>query len=875
LIERLDEGIKRELTLISAPAGFGKTTLLSEWIHKITLPVAWVSLDKGDSDPVHFIHYLIAAMQTIESSIGKAALTVLQTPQPPPIESVLSNLINEITAIPEDFALILDDYHLVEAKQIHNMAEFLLDHLPQRMHLVIATRVDPLLPLARLRGRNQLTELRASDLSFTTTETTEFFNKVMTLGLSSADITRLESRTEGWIAGLQLAALSMQDRKDIPAFIKTFSGDDRHIVDYLAEEVLNRQPDHIRNFLLQTSILNRLTGSLCDAVTGQENGQQMLNELEKGNLFIIPLDNKRSWYRYHHLFADLLQQRLRQTQGDVVPELHKRTSEWYEQNELITEAVDHALAAEEFDRASRLVEENVKIVLMHGEVTTVLNWLEALPKEVVRAHPRLYIDHAWALYLTNRPNAVEPLLQDAERGLQSKNLDESAITSGWRGEVMVLRAWVKRCQGNLDQAIELSEQALKHLTEKQSFVRCLNILSLAGAWYYSGDSAQAIQALRECIPMCQADRNPLGVTGGAYDLAELLVIQGNLNQAIATLKQALQWVTAQGVQHFPATALLYAGIGDILREQNDLKAAEHHIEACLELSELGLKTASGQGFLSLARLKQALGDTNSARDALRKAEQAVQDWEPPQIVADLAAHRVRFCLAQGNIKAAIQWKQESGLRSDEEPTYLHEFELITLARVLIAQGKTQPKEAYLSDAIELLKLLHRTAQAGNRIGRVIEILVLQALVLKMQGDTTQAITVLEQALSLAEPEDYIRTFADEGSQMALLLEKLLNAKKSDQGDGKVGYTQAYVKKLLFAIKASPLTKTDYGLIEPLSDRELDVLNLIAAGLTNKEIANELFISLNTVGSHTKNINSKLDVHNRTEAVAKAKELGLL
>jgi LuxR family maltose regulon positive regulatory protein len=697
-----------------------------------------------------------------------------------------------------------------------------------------------------------MTELRTPDLRFTSDEAATFLNQVMDLDVSDDEVAALETRTEGWITGLQLAGLSVQGlhSDDLPGFIADFTGSHRYIFDYLADEVLQQQSEDIRNFLLQTSILNRLTGSLCNAVTGQDDGQETLERLEAANLFIVPLDTERHWYRYHHLFADLLRQRLQQLQPDTISELHRQASQWYEQNELITEALGHALAAADYERATQLVAANALLMLTRGQVSTVQDWLDALPSERIRTHPRLCIDQAWALYLTNRPSAVEPILVDAERGLQSGVLAEQPTTSGWLGEVMALRAWVKRSEGDLDQAIELSQKALEHLTEKQMFVRCMNILSLAGAWQDSGNPAQAVQALVDCIPKCMADGNPLGVMGGAYDLAQLQVIRGQLHQARKTLHDALLWATEQRVQRLPAAALLHVGLGVVLLEQNDLQAAEDHLETGLEL------------------LKQARGDTEGARDAFQNAEQAARNWEVPQTVAGLAAHRARLLLAQGDLAAAIQWRQKAGLRSDDDPTYLREVELITLARVLIVEARAQSDKSSLSDVLKLLERLQQTAETGERMGRVVEILVLRALALQAQDNVDGAIIVLERALVLAEPEGYVRLFVDEGTPMARLLYEAATR----------GIAPDYAGNLLAAFPDADSTHAQRlrseG-VEPLSQRELEVLQLIAEGLSNRELASRLSLSLNTVKAHTRNLYSKLDVNSRTQAVAKATALGIL
>jgi LuxR family maltose regulon positive regulatory protein len=564
---------------------------------------------------------------------------------------------------------------------------------------------------------------------------------------------------------------------------------------------------------------------------------------------------------------------LRKVSPEHIPDLHRRASDWYEQNDLITEALHHALAAEDFERAARLAAANALPMLMRGEVATVQNWLNALPQNVVRSNPRLCIDQAWVLHLNHRPDAIEPFLQDAELGLQSSDLAEQAEISSWLGEVLALRAWVKRSQGDLAEAIELSYEALERLTEEHVFALCLNLVSLAGALRYVGDTAQAIQVLTDCIPLCQASGNYLGVMADTYDLAELWVMQGHLHQAKTVLGDALGWATQQGVEQMPATSMVYAKLGDVLREQNDLQAAEDHLSAGIKISHGKLAIVSGQAYLNLARLKQARGDVDSARSTLHQAEQAVSGWETPEIVADMAAHKARMWLGQGDLPEAVRWMHQSRIRSSKEPTYLHEFELLTLARVLIAQASAQSDESALQEALELLQRLHQTAEAGERMGRVIEISMLQALALSQipvqepaQGETSLALAALMRALVLAEPEGYVRMFVDEGEPMARLLYEALAH----------GIAPEYVGRLLAAFpEVVPAQPKHPEMVEPLSARELEVLGLIAKGHSNQEIATKLFLSLNTVKVHCSHIYGKLGVKSRTQAVAKGETLGIL
>lgn len=900
LYERLDEGTRGKLTLLSAPAGFGKTTLVSEWASRGTAPVSWLSLDEGDNDRVRFLSYFIAALQAIESNIGNAALTVLQSPQPPQIEPILRGLINEIAELPDGpvsgpqagspspissnsaedgFVLVIDDFHHLENPQILDAVIYLIDRLPPQVHLIIATREDPPLPLARWRAQGQMIELRASDLRFTESEAANFLNQAMGLELSADAVAALESRTEGWIAGLHLAALSLQRQADPEDFIRSFAGDNRHVADYLVGEVLSQQPETVQRFLLRTSVLKRMCGPLCDALVDGDamsgGSQSVLEQLDRANLFVVPLDNRRRWYRYHHLFVELLRTRLRRMHPEQIPELHRQASNWYERNDLTSEALGHAASASDFGRAARLTAANALPMLIRGEVSTVQRWLDALPPQMIRHNPRLSIDQAWVLHLNQRPETIEPLLRDAERALESSEYAEGASASSWIGEILALRAWIKRNQGELAEAIELSHEALKHLTEEHVFALCLNLVSLAGALRYVGDTAQAIQVLTDCIPLCQAAGNNLGVMADTYDLAELWVMNGRLHRAQAALEESLRWAAEQGVQQMPATSMAHVKLGDVLREQNDLQAAADHLAAGIELSEGRLAIVSGQAYLGLAKLKQAMGDTAAARAAVQRAAEVVRGWETPEIMAEIAAHQARLLLEQGDLTAALRWVLSSGISNSEDPIYLHEYELLTLARVLLAQARAERDEGRLRQATELLQRLRQSAEAGERIGRLVEVAMLRALALDQirsmrprHDQTDEALTALETALELAESEAYVRTFVDEGEPMARLLYQAAAR----------GIAPEYTGRLLAAFPEAASTeskRTSDDLIEPLTARELEVLGLIARGRSNREIAAELFVSVNTVKVHCSNIYGKLGVRSRTQALAKAETLGIL
>ncbi|MBU4449659.1 MAG: LuxR C-terminal-related transcriptional regulator [Proteobacteria bacterium] len=851
LLERLNDGLHRKLTLISAPAGFGKTTLLSEWIHQSEIPVAWISLDKGDSDPVHFLNYLIAALQTLEVSIGKAALTILQSPQPPPVEFVITNLINEITTILKNFVLVLDDYHLIDAKQIHTVVEFLLDHLPKQMHLIIATRSDPPLHLARLRGRDQLTEFRASDLCFTVNETSIFFTKVMNLKLTSDDIAMLESRTEGWIAGLQLAAISMQGRKDIPAFIKAFTGDDRHIVDYLVDEVLNQQPEHVQDFLLQTSILRHLSGPLCDFITGQKKSHQMLDELERANLFIIPLDNRRRWYRYHHLFADLLRQRLKLTQGDLVPELHRRASVWYEDNALEIEAFHHATAANDVERAARLIEGEGMPLHFRGAVAPVLNWLESLPTTVLDARPSLWVMYASALSMTGQLTGVEEKLQAAEAALQGAEPDDR--TQNLVGHIAAIRALLAASQHQVETIIAQSRRALEYLHPDNLAVRTATIWKLGIAYQLQGDRTAASRAYTEAISISQASGNIIINIVATTGLGNVQEAENQLYLAAETYRRVLQLV---GDPPLPVACEAYLGLARICYEWNDLDAAQQHAQ---QSTLLARQIENTDRFVAcevfLARLKLAQGDVDGAVAILTKAGQSVRQHNFMHRMPEVAAAQALTLLHQGNLAAASHLAQT------------HELP-ISQVRVLLAQGDT-------SAALAVLEPLRQQAEAKGWEDERLKVMVLQAVALHTHGEKDKAAQLLGDALALAEPGGFIRIFVDEGIPMAQLLSEAAAH----------GIMPDYIGKLLAVFEAEEQKSEDKSylppappaqpLIEPLSQRELEVLQLIAQGLSNREISERLFLALSTVKGHNRNIFGKLQVQRRTEAVARARELGLL
>ena len=883
--ERLDRGTASKLTLVSAPAGFGKTTLLTEWLTAGPAGpgderlVAWLSLDRGDNDPASFWTYVIAALRTAASGVGEGALALLQAPQPPPIETVLTVLLNDLGGIAADIVLVLDDYHVIDARQVQDEMEFLLDHLPAGLHVVIASRADPALPLARWRARGELAEIRAAELRFTPDEAAAYLNQMMGLQLTAGDVAALEGRTEGWIAALQLAALSMQGRDDVASFIAGFAGDDRYVVDYLAEEVLQRQSDRVQAFLLQTSILGRLSGPLCDAVTGQGGGKAMLEALDRGNLFLVPLDDRRRWYRYHRLFADVLQARLLDEQPGQVPNLHRRASVWYEQNGEPSVAIGHALAAEDFERAADLVELTIPAMRMSRQEAALRGWLKALPEEVVRVRPVLSVGLAGALLAVGEFEGVEGRLRDAERclgatsgigaGSPAPPAEIAVNDEEFRrvpAAIELYRSALAMARGDVLGTVRHARRAIDLSPEEDHLVRA-SAAGMSGlAFWTSGDLEAGHSGYAECVAGLRRAGHIADIFGCAIALADIRSTQGRLGEAMRTYEQALQGAPEQGGPVLRGTADMLVGMSEVHRERDDLHAATQHLLRSQELGEhTGLPQNRYRWRVAMARIRQAEGNLPGALDLLNEAERLYMgDFFPN--VRPVPALKARVWIAQGSLGEALGWAHEQGLSVDDDLSYLREFEHITLARVLLARYEGERAERSLHEATRLLERLLLAADEGGRTGRVIEILVLRALAHQRLGDIPAALACLERALTLAEPEDYVRVFIDEGPPIASLL----------QAAAKQGIARNYVSRLLAAVSEtehdSPIKQ---ALIEPLSERELDVLRLLGTDLDGPDIARELTVSLNTVRTHTKHIYAKLAVTNRRAAVRRAQELDLL
>jgi LuxR family maltose regulon positive regulatory protein len=902
LIERLDAGLAAggtpAVALISAPAGFGKTTLVSEWLTGCDQKVAWLSLDEGDSDPTRFLTYLVAALQTIVADLGERLQAALQSPQPPATEAILTRLLNEIATIPGDIILVLDDYHVLDSKPVDQALTFLIEHLPPQMHLVIASREDPHLPLARLRARGQLTELRAADLRFTPTEAAEFLNRVMGLNLPAEDVAALEKRTEGWIAGLQLAALSMQGHQDTASFIKAFKGSHHFVLDYLLEEVLHQQSESVQTFLLRTSILNRLCGPLCDAVLHDNagSGQESLEYLERANLFIVPLDNERHWYRYHHLFADLLRQRLGQSLSPAqIAEFHLRASLWYEKNGDEAEAFQHAFAAGDFGRAAGLAELAWQGMDDTFQTAAWLGWVKKLPEDVIRNRPVLSTQMARAFMDAGEPENSEACLQDAERCLNGSSdemvvVDEAQLEA-LPGVIAMTRAYNAQVQGDLSATVKYADLALQLIPEGDLFRRAQATITLEVTHWARGDLESAGFALGDWMNSMQKAGNFVFVVASAFAMADIQVALGRLREAVKTNHQAIQLASKHGKDAQHITAHHYLGLAMLHYEMGEDGAAAEHLQKAREIGEqTTLVDWSYRWHIAQARLKESGGELEAALVQLDEARRAYVKTPIPD-TRPIEALKVKVYLKQGRLDKAQNWVRAEGLSADDEISYLGEFEHLILARVLMAEYQSSQSRRSFLQAIGLLERLLKAAEAQRRIGSVIEILAAQALAHQVQGNLHLALASLERALTLAEPEGYVRLFVDEGEPMRLLLLDFRSWIEK-QPSVRSHLPRDYVEKLLSAFDKpaekqsgarrgnSELIEPEVRpakdmLVEPLSERELEVLRLVAQGLTNNEISQRLVVALSTVKGHNLRIFGKLQVQNRTEAVRRARELGLL
>jgi LuxR family maltose regulon positive regulatory protein len=883
LVRRLEEASSRELLLVSAPPGFGKSTLLADWARGAGRPVAWLSLDSGDNDPARFWGYLAAALEQVRPGLRERVLPLLQGPDLSAPDTVVAAIVNELAAHPGAFSLVLDDYHAIDLPAVHEGVGLLIERMPPGLHLVLAGRSEPPLALASMRAGGQLAELRAQDLRFTPEEAGALLREAWGLDLSDASVVALTERTEGWAAGLQLAALSLRGASDPFRLIQEFTGSHRYVLDYLTEEVLERQPDDVRSFLLETSILERLTGPLCDAVTSRSDGQLMLESLERSNLFLVALDEERRWYRYHRLFADLLQVRLLERDGEGVQERHRRAAAWSNEHGLVDEAVRHAIAGRDAGWAARIVERHVDEVMRRGEGATLRSWLSALPPEVVRARPGLCLVQAIAAFNAGQFARAESLLDDAERALTATGGEPESVPTNPEGvlatvaaTVNTVRAALATARGATGRARTLVDRAVSILAEQGRGPSLSVRWNLALADWMDGRLGEAECGLADIVAEARTAGVPhLALTAGA-SLARVQRAGGRLSAALRTYREGLELGAAASGATVPTTGESHVGLAEVLYERDQLDDALHHAAEGVRLCRQLLSTRPlGVGLAALARIRQATGDPAGAADVMDEADRLVPGLDVVSLYNPVPARRARLLLAQGKLAAAADWVDERGLSEEDEVTYAREAEYLVLVRLLLARGVPDR-------ALRLLARLCGTAEAQDRNESIVEVRALEALALGALGDRERALSSLSAALAVGRPEGFVRVFADEGRPMAALLAALATSgrKKSDAA-GEV--PADYLDRVLRAAQrahgdpgsASRETTSAGGLVEPLTGREQEVLERLASGRSNREIAIELVVTLETVKKHVTHILEKLGAANRTQAVALARGLGLI
>ncbi len=857
LIQKLNQASDRGFFLFSAPAGYGKTTLLSTWLRSLDVPAAWYSIDEADNDPVRFLAYLSAALGKIDPILEELIGSRIQTPPLPPVEAVLTPLINRLAQVSQPFWLALDDYHLVQNPFIHETVQFLVTHRPQPLHLALVTRADPPLPLSRLRACSEMVEVRLDDLQFSQLEATEFFNRTMGLRISRTDAARITARTEGWITGLQIAALALQNAEDIPSLIGSFTGGQRHIFDYLLEEVLQRQPEGLQTFLLKSSILKELNGPLCDAVTGQTGSQAILELLERANLFVVALDEQHCWYRYHHLFSDLLRQRLEHTQPGLALALHLQASQWYEKNSKMTEAIGQAFEAQDFARAARLIDKTADATFLNGEIRTFLGWMELIPQVIASQHPILCVYHAEALLLSGKPmGEVAKLLEGTP-------------------EYDAIQALIASYQGDVHLSKSLSARALAHLPVGSVFLKGAITSALGAILLLGGEVEPAIQAFRVAAEIGRENGNRMLEVIALSRQAQIHMVQGDLQQAEEQTRKALEISKSRQGDYLPLSGMPLMVLAYLLYERAELKQALSYIEKAIELSQLSGGFWSVDCYIVHAFILQSIGNGTGAREAYANARTIASQTRANRFdEIYTGAYEVRLFAAQGNTRAARQWVKRNMLdepgpvsgvaeaRYQPQLFHLVELEQISLARVTLAQGGAEK-------ALEILTALFPESERRGRTRSLVENMVLQAVAYQAQRRLEAACGALEKALALAEPGGFVQIFVDEGQPMKKLL--LAAAARGIQPQYTAGLLGAYENSWAASLTRSVLEGTP----EKLSARELNVLKLVAQGSSDKKIAETLFISPETVHKHLNNIFGKLGVHNRTEAAARAQQLGLL
>jgi LuxR family maltose regulon positive regulatory protein len=878
LIQRMNEGAGRKLTLVVAPAGFSKTSLLGQWIAQTDRAVAWISLDDNDNEIARFLSYFILALQKIDEEVGVEPLAVLQASQSPEIDTLLAMLVNELSALEGSFSLILDDYHAITNPEIHESLHFLLDHSPPNLHLIIAGRADPFLPISRYRARGELVELRMEDLRFSSDEAAQYLNQVQHLGLSEGDVLALDSRTEGWISGIHLAALSLQGHKAPSQFIAELTGDDRYIIDYLVDEVLSQRPSGTQDFLLKTSILERMNPGLCDAITGETDGKQLLNALEQANLFILPLDNRRYWYRYHRLFADMLRQRLEENYSkSEISTLHQRASNWHEENSLVFEAIGHSISAEDFESAIRIIDQNAGMIFATSQLTSLAKLWGHFPQEVVLHHPKICLLFSWAWLATGHPDKAENCVrvvdesfgaEEGDLGVKELPVDvQSALV-----EVAVIRSQIAITRGDIASARELSELTLPLLEEDEGPYlynappdsRTVAYFNLGMAHALAGELTDAEIPLTEALNLGRERNNLHIVAVGCGHLARILRLKGQIPRAKQVCEQGLSDLEAM-LGRSPLSGLLLSELGLIEYEWNNLeRAQELFLDAVTVAKPWGFWEALTPGYFGLARVRSVVGNVQGAFDALTELE-TLGENNPSLVMPVVKSSRVLLKVLEGDFDAGLEWAEAAGIGVGDEISYASEGDYLLLARILISAERW-------SEAEGLIDRLLPGVESGERYGRLIELFILKALSLEGQGDEEAAFDSLSRALELGEDKGYVRIFLDEGTAMQALLGRALSR----------GISREYVRGLVKAFEVgdagylSTARSTPIPpLIEPLSDREVEVLRLLRTELSGPEIAQELSIALSTMRTHTQSIYSKLGVANRRSAVRKAEEFNLL
>jgi len=877
LIKRLDEGLhlQKKLTLVTAKAGAGKTTIVSEWVNQQSLPSAWISLDPRDNQLFRFVNYFHAALAQIGLKINPVQLNQPEIDPSAWVETLLANLLNRSITKESPFILVLDDYHLINNEKIHEALSFLIENKPPKMHLTCITRADPPWPISRLRARNQICEIRDNDLHFTSDEALQFLREETRLDLSDEEAAAITEHTEGWIAGLQLAAISLKglDKKDKSAdFLSAFKGTSRFIEVYLMEEVFNQQPPDIQDFLLQTVILGQMCGSLCDAIRfGRKDetttkdkwlsSQEIIKYLVQKNLFVVPLDNERKWYRYHHLFTEFLENVLEsRISKQEICNLHRCASKWHYKHGILEEAVHHAIAGEDFERAATLIDENIANLYSLSEVPVLLNWIEKLPKVIIKKHPWIEIHNANTLVISGQPEKAERILDDVEPWIQSAPSRETEL----RGHISAIRAYIANLKGDAEQAVILSEMAEKLLPSNHPSGHAMALFTLADTRLASDDILKSSQALKKMIELGERSNQVIIYIQALCDLVKIQRIQGNLLQAKALLDKAYKHLGDQGYLNSRLRCAYEFEISEVLREWNQLDEAYEHAKIGDEYrNRWGGYLLIGD--LVLMRVLLACGETEKAMEALHTAEKIANSYQfQLGLTIEYKTSRVVQYLAVGDLDSATRFVKEL----DGET----QLEQIALARVCIARGQSR-------EALDLLEKLALSTEKLGFTGRLIEVLCLKAIALSMENQTSLAVDDLTHALSLARPEGYLRTFLDFGQPLYKLCKQVITFHKSKTTITAIDqllldYTEELIHAFTDEYKHSP-DKESQTSTPPLTERELEVLHLLAEGLTNKAIAERLFVAPSTIKQHLKNMYSKLDVHNRTQAVARGQNLDLI